>query len=445
MNRWFSVVCVASLMAALGSVCVLSTLAVGTARADLSLQISSAKTRYLVDEPLFVTVIVRNQGPADAAISRYLDPMLGLLTFEVVPPGESARPYGQCTHASLDRSGLANTVVNLAPGEQYSGVAELTCEVKDRQGGLLLSAAGNYILRGTYAIPEGWPVPPLKVQSNDLSLEVLDPEGEDRAAHEILLQGAATAGHALWSAAREQASCYETLLREYPGSGYAIHAKWYLAQVYHCDGTIGQLGLRGTPAAVTALENAAALCLSVAADAGQTPLALMAVRLAATESAMVGRASEAQALLQQTFLSPAATDDDRLDAVRLMEHVETGLFYEESGLASGKVATTQVRLPLRQFARALGLSLSWDPATKTTTIRGRKVKSTLQPGKKSMFVNGEKRTGVRTWFAKGNTEVSLSVIATLMAEQRGKGVANALSGLIARAPKVRKGATPGTG
>jgi len=428
-----------------GAVCVLLALTVGTARADLALRISSAKTRYLVDEPLFVTVIVRNQGPGDAAISRYLDPMLGLLTFEVVPPGESARPYGQCTHASLDRSGLANTVVNLAPGEQYSGVAELTCEVKDRQGGLLLSAPGKYTLRATYAIPEGWPVPPLKVQSNDLSLEVLDPEGEDRAAHEILLQGAATAGHALWSAAREQASCYETLLREYPGSGYAIHAKWYLAQVYHCDGIIGQLGLRGTPAAVTALENAAALCLSVAADAGQTPLALMALRLAATESAMVGKASEAQALLQQTFLSPAATDDDRLDAVRLMEHVETGLFYQESGLASGKVATTQVRLPLRRFAQALGFSVSWNPTTKTTTVSGRKVRAALRPGEDFMLVNGQQRTGVRTWLADGEARVSLSVVATLMAEQRGKGVANALSGLIARAPKPRERASRGSG
>jgi hypothetical protein len=422
-------------------------LAVVPARAELALRIGVDQTRYLLGEPLLVRVDVSNQGANDVVMIRDFDPGVGFLAFVITSPAQPSHKYQPWGHGDYGPGGLAQVALQLAPGEHYSGVVDLTYEIvresRTRASRVpLLSCSGEYVLRATYAIRAGAPGGPLAISSNELHFVVSEPEGVDRAAYEVLKRGARSADRGPWNAYAEQADCYETLLRQYPDSGYAIHAQFYLAQVYELD---GELAKRGTPAGAAAMENAAALYASVAEQARDMPLGVYAMRLSARCRAKLGDPVQANTMLEQAFLSAAATDQDRLEALSWMRHVESGLFHEESGLAHGKVATAKARLPLRRVARALGLSASWDPETKTMKISGRKVRAALRPGEDFMLVNGQQRTGVRTWLANGEARVSLSVVATLMAEQRGGGVANALSGLVARAPKPRKPQIPARG
>jgi hypothetical protein len=187
------------------------------------------------------------------------------------------------------------------------------------------------------------------------------------------------------------------------------------------------------------MKRAAALYFSVAEDTPDSPLGVCARMRAARAFAKVGGATQAQALLEEAFASAAATDEDRMVALSWMGHVETGLFYRESGLAPpGETQRTQLTLPLRRLAQALGLAVTWDPAAKTASISGRRVHSTLRPGESAILLNGKQRTGVRVAVKDGEVRVSPSVIAAFMAEQRGEGMAAALAHLLPRTQEVVK-------
>ena len=132
----------------------------------------------------------------------------------------------------------------------------------------------------------------------------------------------------------------------------------------------------------------------------------------------------AQDLLEQSFLSPAATDYDRLEALSWMDHVESGEF-ERSGGLFVESQGVKLSLPLRALAKALGFSVGWVAASNTATISSPRMKASLRPDEDDMMVNGVRRIGVRTSLKDGRTLVSPSVIATLMAEHYGKGMADA--------------------
>lgn len=383
------------------------------ARADLVLEIVSPKTHYLLDEPLFVTVTIRNAGAADVPIFRALDPGSGFLTFEIVPPGEQPRQYKPLVSGQWSLRGLAEQVVHLGSGERYSSAADLTCEAGVQT---VLSQAGEYVIRALYAIREGLPAGPVTIRSNELSLLITQPQGRDRAAYEALYQGARTADRGPWNSYSDQAACYEQLLHEFAESGYAIHARFYLAQVYESDG--GEGSLRGTPDGAGLLQKAGVLYASVAEEAGDTPLGVYAKRVAGRCFANLGDVAQAQVLFEQAFLAPGATDGDRLEVLSWLGHLQSGLFQESAGLGRPST-TTQLRLPLRPFAEALGFSVDWDSTTRTVVVRNSKVGCTLQPHKDLMVINGTEHTGVTMSLKDGHLKVPVSVIDALMTEQRG--------------------------
>ncbi len=285
----------------------------------------------------------------------------------------------------------------------------------------------------SYAMPEGWPADPLAARSNEVRLVVTEPEGIDRAAYDLLQSGAQTHDDGPWTLKEEQADCYETLLGKFPDSRYALPTLYYLAQLYDFKGT---QTLRGSPEAVGYLQEATALYLNVAEAAAGTPPGLRAKRLAARCFAKLGDVATAQALLEEAFLSPAATDDDRTRALAWLGYLEEKGFERVSGIVS---ATAPLALPLRRFAEAVGFSVDWASATKTVVVSSSKVRSTFRAGDQSILLNGtpRTRTGLRTSLKDGRIYVSPSVIATLMAEKYGQGIANAFPNLIAKAPAAR--------
>jgi len=119
-----------------------------------------------------------------------------------------------------------------------------------------------------------------------------------------------------------------------------------------------------------------------------------------------------------------------MEALSWMWHVESGLFHYESGLPGAKLIATHMRLPLREFANAMGLAADWDASTKTATIAGRRIVAVLQPDEHRMVVNGRGIEGVEIWFADGRTQVRPWVIAKLLAERYSSGEKKAMSDFV---------------
>jgi hypothetical protein len=382
------------------------------AGADLSLELTSPKPHYLLDEPLFVTATVRNVGDSDAHILRLLDLALARLTLDIAPPGERARRYRPWVTGDIGLRGLAALLLHLRPGDKYGAALDITCE--GRMATTTLSRPGKYVIRATYAIPEDWPGGPVALHSNELSVVVAEPGGTDRAAYDLLQDAPQAEERGPWNAYREQASCYEALLRDFPESGYAIYARFYLAQVY--EGRAHADARRSPPDAAADIRRAAGLYASVAEEAIDAPLGVYAKRLAGRCFAAVRDNAAAQALFEEAFLAPAATEADRLEVVGWLSHVQNGIFLEALRLPP-RGPPSDLRLPLRAFARVLGLSVERDAAANTVTVSGPGVQCTMRPGADDMVLNGTQRTRVTISVKDGRVLVSGSVIAALMEAQ----------------------------
>lgn len=443
-----------------GLLCVLCIAVLGSlsgaaepAEAGLALTLDTQRTEYLLDEMFYVTLTLTNTGFQDEAFTRLLSPEFGVVTFEITTPDGQTHTFHPQGSGTLSREGVRDSVMWLPPRDRYSASVDLTYEMELSQGtpaeqrlsngedkplpgppeprpATLLSAPGRYSIRACYLVPPNWPLEETVLWSNALKVFVAEPEGANLAAHKILRAGPGAEDRGIWNAFPEAAETYERVLDERPGSVYATYARWSLASVRDLAGIHDQ---RGTAQARGLIESAADLFLSAAKDAGHTPFGLRATEAAAKVLARLGRSGEAASLVEDAFLWPTTTDGDRVRLLRLMNHIETGYFQQASGL-SGDEQTAQLRLPLRRFAEALGFSAGWDAGRRLVTLSSSKVNASFRLGGNSMVVNGRRRAGVRTSLQDGHAYVSPSVIATLMADHYGRGVATALEPMIAAVP-----------
>jgi len=432
--------------------CCLLGSAVVPASAQLALGMSTTRTQYLTDEFLYVTITLENVGTQDVPFTRLLDPAVGIVSFEIMTPDGQSYSYEPRGRAALSQGAPERSILWLAPGGRYTNSVDLSYELRRVPGkatgmyeadgvikplpgpdevrpAMLLSAPGEYSIRACYAVPEGWPLDPVTLWSNELHVSVVEPTGTDLGAYNVILTSPYGEGREEpWNVAAEEAEYYEQVIRDYPTSIYAIYARRSLASIHS---SAGSHALRGRPEALERFRSAAALFVSAAQQAGQTPLGMRVTEAAAKNLARLGRNAEAQALLEDAFIWPTTTDSDRTRLLAWMQHIETGYFQREAG-AVPMGATTQLSLPLRSFARALGFSVGWVPDTKSAVISTSKVTASIQPGHDYIMVNGTRRVGVRAALEEDRLRVSPSVIATLMAEHYGKGMANAFPTLIAK-------------
>jgi len=386
------------------------------ARADLALEISADKTQYLVDEPLYVTVVLTNSGDREARTLRLFHPGAHILSFEIAPPGLQPHWHKPWVEFSMVRDGFAKAAVRLGPGEQYSAVVDLTY---DGKRGIVLSRAGEYVIGARYVIGEDLPAGLVDVRSNELRIVVKEPEGVDRGAHEVLKKGARTHDQGPWNSYAEQRGCYEELVGKFPRSGYAPYTRYYLGHVCQCDGTFKSLGKRGTPEGAARIRRAAELYRDAAGEMSDTAFGAKAMRVSARAFAKVGDTARAEALFEEAFTLPAATDADRLEVLSWLKDLEGGLFHHDSGLAR-QMKLTRLRLPLRRFAEAMGLLVEWDPEKQYAKVTGRGVKAVVWPGEHPMLISGGYRTDVTVSVRNGRVLVSRSVIEALMAAQLGR-------------------------
>jgi len=397
-----------------GLLCV-GGLSCGREKPGLTLELRADKTRYLLDEPLLVTVVFDNRGTEDAPLIVVPAPVIGILDLEITAPGEQAHRGPAIAPGDFGPGRFVRPDVQVRPGGQYSTGMYL----RDLAGGErrpLRSRPGEYVIRAHYATPERWEGEPVELWSDPLRLAVTEPEGVDRRAYAVLQKGAQATDGKIWGVGAERKEYYEQVLREYPESGYACYARHYLASRYSYEGSSRR---RGTPEGAAALRRSAALRLAVAEEAGDTAFGVSAALGAGRTLATVGDTARAQAALEMAFTSPAATDEVRRQALSHLRDVESGYLHHASRLAAKQIRTP-LALRLDRFAQALGLSVGWDQQTKTVTVSGPKVMAVLQPGEDHMVVNGKRVEGVRVSVKDGQVVVSPSVIGPLMAAQLGR-------------------------
>jgi len=417
------------------SACIASMLIPIAAWAGLVLTIDTPKLDYLLDECIYITVTMKNTGSQSAEVVNLLTPDMGIVSFEITPPGDGSRLYNSCGKATLDISSIAKSVVRLAPGDKYSASVDLSHEPGDknpRRLTPLLSRSGQYLIRATYATHKDWGVDPLIIGSNELRIVVSEPQGADRATYDLLHCSPSSKVYGPWSLAGQQTTCFTELLTRFPQSRYAVYARFYLACWYNL--VSGEVYERGTPEMREASKAAAVLFSSVAKATGETPLGVLGMMCAGRNYAKAGDLDLGRSLLEKAFCSPVATDEDRIQALSWLHLLESG--YWQTGHSVN--ADTRQSLSLRRFAKALGFSVDWDPATKEATVSGYRFRSTFRPQVGTMSIDGANWSKVAASLVDAQICVSPSVVATLMVERWGEGVANTLSSLLAKAPETRK-------
>jgi len=397
-----------ALLSVVGLSCLVFALASGPTCAEFQLELSSYKTQYLPHEPLYVKVAVRNVGPSDSRILTILDPEVGFMKFEIAAPGEEPHKYdpGVAIEIVKPEEGAALT---LGPGESYSARADLTEELCREEAGrkTVLSKPGMYVIRAVYELPADMPTGPIALWSNDLTVVVTKAKGDDLKVSNLLgkLEDK-------WGYSKEQLACYEELVTKYPKSKYALYARYHLAGKHSWD---GMDAYRGEQRGFESLKKAAEMFASISRDAGNTPIGLKAADRSGSWFGSIGNIKESQRMFEKAFSHPAATDDDRIEAVSHLNLLEGGHWQWQSEFVPEK-RRTELHLPLRWFAKPFGFSVEYNSAANTATASGPRFKCSFRPGDSRIIINGKERTGCKTWLDKGEVRISIPVIHALLAE-----------------------------
>jgi len=385
------------------------------AAADLALEVSAPKTDYLLFEPLFVTVTLTNTGPEEVRLPVVLDTAMQLLSFEITAPGEPPHPYRPWVVGDFGPDGPAQALMTLGAGERYSADADLTYEMGEDDALTVLNRPGEYRIRAFYSVPAQWPKGPLTVSSDKVRLVVSQPQGANRAAFDILTK-VPRHGFWPWSIRTQAAPYYRRIRHRYPQSAYAPYASYYLAQLYHSDGTDR---MRGTREGRSHFEAAPRLHLSAADRVGDTPFGLHARMWAGRVLGQLGSVQKAQQCFEDVFLSPHAADDMRIEILSSMTSTETDILLRYPG-HEGIARSAVVYLPLEVSAQALGFSVTWDEKRESATVTGPRVSMTVVPSESAVTINGDKLAHARATVKNGAVFVSPSAIRTMMLAHRGR-------------------------
>lgn len=398
--------------------------------AQVELTVDTTKRDYLLEEQVYVTVTARNTGSSSVRLYGNLQPESPFLDVLVARPGEpfAALDLG---HASATKEDWERSAAVLEPGDVWSASLDLTLHGNAAASCMesLLSQPGIYTVRiaySPYGTSDGGEA---AIVSSDLELSVSQPERAEAAAYSLLSAGKEEAGwNTVWIPTVGRIAIYEAVAAGYPQSEYADDALFYLAAALNAQ----VWGKEGTEAALSNYQRAAGCLESVALAAGDSPLGVRAMRLAASYYGRVGDIRRAQELFQEAIVAPAATDDDRRTGVLWLQRLEEG-GWQQYGRPDHAKVPVQISVPLRSLACALGYTVNWDGKAKSVELRSTGVSSTLQPTISAVCINGEVRTGARVAVADGVTYVSPNVIATLVAASKGDADILPATALLAKA------------
>lgn len=226
-------------------------LALGQAPSPLRLEISADKKQFLLGEPVWIDVALKNVSQDTVRIpDRVIRPDFGNLDFFVTSESETLRYIGG--HATY-----VSEPINLAPGEEVISQHDiLDFYGKPIEGTIALERLFH---PGMYSVhARAW----RSVVSNTLDVEVVEPSGDDAEIYRVLHEAALLSGQRRFREAAERLypllpsasqSAYRDklyielmwavytdrprrkslaaqVLREYPNSRYARKCLYYVFQ-----------------------------------------------------------------------------------------------------------------------------------------------------------------------------------------------------------------------
>jgi len=113
---------------------------------NLSLTISTDRSRYALGEPIYLYLRVRNQAAQSRPAVSSLDPADGAVDLLITGPDGKQRPFRPLVRADVD----ASLQVELGPGEDIGGIAPIFFGAD----GWSFAAPGRYGLTAVYAVPK---------------------------------------------------------------------------------------------------------------------------------------------------------------------------------------------------------------------------------------------------------------------------------------------------
>lgn len=386
-------------------------------RAELVMELSTPKTHYIQHEPFWVVLTFRNMGTQDDKLVRNFDPSLDDMAFDITPPDGRRYRYDSIMEPSGIRYDYPAATVCLGPGERFTADVDLTWEMrlldeKKRHAVLadVLSRPGVHRIQATYEMPGGNPI---TLESNECRFTVDEPQGIDRQAYELLKRVPCWSKDTIWFANSEsyelRQETYKRVLRAYPKSAYAPHLRSHLAGYYN------RLSYEWPEESQRSewARRSAELYAAAARALADSPAGVAAFGWAVKNYRRGQDRTRCQRTFEAELVAPGMTDDRRLWRLRY-------LYTELDGWMRPLNNPEDVRVPLRPIAGAMGFSVAWNPEDKTVEVSNARVHLVLRPGENSMTVNGVDKTGVVTSIKRGQTIVSLSVLAPLVADRYGR-------------------------
>lgn len=154
---------------------------------DLQLILTAESTRFVLGEPIYVTVTLRNVGSATTEVFHVLDPKAGAIRVSIETEGRPRRVFLPLSLVDVDKG-----VKPLAAGQELAAVIPIFF------GALqwTFPQAGTYIVTATYRhghTAHGYPI-----RSNSISLSVSSGDGASRLLMESSPTGEQAGKFLVW-------------------------------------------------------------------------------------------------------------------------------------------------------------------------------------------------------------------------------------------------------
>jgi hypothetical protein len=355
--------------------------------AGLKLVLHSAKSSYLVDEPLLLSVAVRNDGDTAVEMPMLLDLNARYLRLCQVMQGQKPMYYDPGVFISM---ALPTSGIILGPGEEYS--TRLWLAAYPIGGKSLLAAPGRYTLFVRYELPKEFPGGPIALRSSDAQINVMAPVGEEQVAHGLFTTDGKN--KTPWAYPQTQTLMkarlqrYAALVSKYPSSAYAPYAlSTYAADLY---------GMATLPESATTrkdqleyLRQSMLQYRRFVEVTSQTPLEARALADYGRSLARLGDADSAAKAFESALICPTATTTERYEALSWTQLTESGVFREHLREADETYPLNAFTYRLFPCSRALGFTVEWDEKTQSATVTGQRVNATIQAGSQTIQVNGQ--------------------------------------------------------
>lgn len=431
-----------------------------SAFAGIALELKAPKNVYLLDEPIYATVTLHNTGKTDAKVFRFLE--LGHFMLSVLitsPDGETYRLNSIAQYGMMP-GGMEGGLIRLYPDKSFGTMLEImnwsvtrydpdtfeeygidpALKSKPSLGhpikssprksdpkakGMMRKTAerhiqkafekpGKYIIRCRYSTNGELRLDPTPVYSNRLIVRIDAPKGDDLLVHKRLLQGSEKLPFGVWSIGHERIPLYEELLAEYPKSAYAVHIKYHLAESLESH---AEIRLRGTESCYSTFKKSAEICSQAADESIGSPMSPYFMRIAGRTFAKIGDNEKATALMIASFTSKDSTEQDRLEILSWLKHIESGMFHRESGIV--KYASDYiVWVPFESFTSSMGYMVK-APSEPIYLFYANLV-AVLDASKGTLTINDNEPVKVRVRINGGRVLVAPEVIGRLMAAKYGK-------------------------